>query len=115
MAGSAPATARNTTPPAASARDRRRPISTCLPMPSSPIPRSGSADAASFERHHERTQQNLVYPTPLAACAAARRRQCLRAAALRVQEFRGAMAGGAAAVSRLQLHFRGLLSDATQP
>src|SRR5450631_264830 len=43
-AGSAPATARNTTPPAASARDRRRPISICLPMPSSPIPRSGSAD-----------------------------------------------------------------------
>ena len=41
---SAPATARSTIPPAASARARRRSISRCRPTNSSPTPRSGSAD-----------------------------------------------------------------------
>src|SRR6478672_12705682 len=43
-AGSAPATARNTTPPAASGRGRRPPISPCLPTSSFPTARSASAD-----------------------------------------------------------------------
>ena len=44
-ATSAPATARSTTPPAASAAVRRRPTCRCRPTNSSPTPRSGSADA----------------------------------------------------------------------
>ena len=43
-AGSAPATARSTIPPAASGKVRRPRTSRCRPTSSSPTPRSGSAD-----------------------------------------------------------------------
>src|SRR5207302_7969404 len=45
-AGSARATARNTTPPGAFVRGRRRRTCRCRPTSSSPTERSGSADAA---------------------------------------------------------------------
>ena len=50
-ATSAPATARNTTPPAVSAGAQRRQIFRCRLTSSCPIPRSGSADRPVQEAH----------------------------------------------------------------
>src|SRR6185312_15137834 len=76
-ASSAPATVRNTTPPAASARDPRPPIWPCRPTHSCPITKSRSAEARSppdlkprrllsSGSHHERTLQLPAEPSSLA-------------------------------------------------
>ena len=72
-AGSATATARNTTPPAASAKVRRRRISRCRPTPSCPPRASKSAEehphVRSFDLRSEIRFRALARFAPAARCA----------------------------------------------